>query len=193
MCDSLRARIRTYFTNQNLLEEVKGGKFREDLYYRLNVFPIHIPPLRGRRDDIPLLAEYFLAEACQRLDKSIRGFAEGVIKYLQECNWPGNVRELKNEVYRATALVENGTFIEIHHFSSKVTNADSLAREVLKEATDLHLDLDYINATNLFRRRFIEAALAKCDGNRTQTTKLLGMHRPNLVALIKRLSVDDQT
>ena len=95
-------------TNRDLREEVKSGGFREDLYYRLSVFPIVIPPLKERPDDIPLLAEYFLLKACTRQNKKIYGFAPSVMDMLVSYPWPGNVRELQNAVELAVALVGEG-------------------------------------------------------------------------------------
>jgi transcriptional regulator with PAS, ATPase and Fis domain len=94
-------------TNRDLRQMVGDGRFQEDLYYRLNVIPIHIPPLRERREDIPLLVEHFIAKHAQRAGKRIEGVAPGVIEMLQSSDWPGNVRELENTVERAVVLSQN--------------------------------------------------------------------------------------
>jgi len=171
-------------TNRDLEEDVRSGRFREDLYYRLKVFPIHIPPLRERVDDIPLLAEHFLHKACRQLNKDLDGFAEGVIQMLQSYPWPGNVRELENEIYRAVAMAEDGMKLQIYHFSGQITRGESLMREILSQS------LTYDEALNLFRRRLIEETLRECDGNRTEAARRLGMHRPNLIRLMKRLGIE---
>jgi two-component system response regulator HydG len=170
-------------TNKDLEAEVKAGRFREDLYYRLNAFPIHLPPLRDRLDDIPLLAEYFLQKACQQLKKKIEGFAEGVFEMLQSYSWPGNVRELENEINRAAALMEEGLKIRNYHFSSKITKGESLIQVILSES------LSYSEAVDRFRRRLIENALRECGGNRTKAAQMLGMDRSNLIKQIKNLEI----
>src|ERR671920_421240 len=91
-------------TNRDLRQMVADGRFQEDLYYRLNVIPIHIPPLRERRDDIPALVEHFIAKHAQRAGKRIDGVAPGVLETLRGADWPGNVRELENTVERAVVL-----------------------------------------------------------------------------------------
>src|SRR5215470_15148859 len=99
-------------TNRNLLEMVREGKFREDLYYRLNVVELHLPPLRDRRDDISLLAHHFLQRCSENFHKKARRFAPAVLQVLEQYNWPGNVRELENVVQRAVVLSE-GPSIEV--------------------------------------------------------------------------------
>jgi DNA-binding NtrC family response regulator len=166
-------------TNRNLVREVTDGRFREDLYYRLNEFPIHIPALRERAEDIPILAEHFL----QEIDKEVDGFAPDVFEMLQSYPWPGNVRELRNEVHRACALVEEGARIQSYHFSPQVTRGESLIQNIISEK------LSYSDSLDLFRRRLVDNALRACNGNRHEAAKMLGMARPNLVALIKRLGI----
>jgi transcriptional regulator with GAF, ATPase, and Fis domain len=91
-------------TNRDIRQMVSDGRFQEDLYYRLNVIPIHIPPLRERRDDIPLLVDHFVRKHAQRAGKRIDGIEAGVLEALQAADWPGNVRELENTVERAVVL-----------------------------------------------------------------------------------------
>jgi len=170
-------------TNRDLAAEVEEGRFREDLYYRLNVFPIHIPPLRERTGDIPLLAEHFLEETCHQQNKGLSGFATGVLDILSSYPWPGNVRELEHEIYRAVALAEEYTKIQTYHFSSKVTRGESLIQKIASEGTD------YVEAVNNFRRRFIEQVLTECAGNRHEAARRLGMDRSNLIKLIRRLGI----
>jgi len=166
-------------TNRDLVREVTDGRFREDLYYRLNEFPIHIPALRERTEDIPILAEHFLRE----IDKKVDGFAPDVFEMLQSYPWPGNVRELGNEVHRACALVEAGARIQSYHFSSQVTRGESLIQNIISEK------VSYSESLDRFRQRLVENALKACNGNRHEAAKMLGMKRPNLVALIKRLGM----
>jgi DNA-binding NtrC family response regulator len=91
-------------TNRDLRQMVSAGQFQEDLYYRLNVIPIHMPPLRERREDIPLLVEHFVRKHAQRAGKRIDGLEPGVLEALQSAEWPGNVRELENTIERAVVL-----------------------------------------------------------------------------------------
>ena len=167
-------------TNRDLLKEIETGNFREDLYYRLSLFPIRVPPLREHPEDIPLLAEHFL----ENIGKTVAGFAPGVFGMLQDYHWPGNVRELQNAVLLAGTFVQEGEYIQMHHFPAHIAQGDSMldetgpGRETLSDSVDR------------FKRHKVEEALRKCDGNRTEAAKMLGIKRPNLVRLIKRLGVD---
>src|SRR6202044_2508980 len=98
-------------TNRNVEKEVKEGRFREDLYYRLSVFPIRVPPLRERREDIPLLAESFLKRYSTEVRKPAAGYSQQTMELLQAYDWPGNVRELQNEVQRLVIQIDPGGFI----------------------------------------------------------------------------------
>ena len=169
-------------TNRDLAAEVRAGRFREDLYYRLNVFPIHVPALRERVKDIPLLAEHFLQEACRKQNKEIDGFSPEVMD-MQSYPWPGNVRELEHAVYRAVALVEEGMTIQAYHFSPKVTNRESLIQQITSEVSS------YAEAVDSFRQRFIEQVLSECGGNRHEAARRLRMNRSNLIKLVKRLGI----
>jgi len=170
-------------TNRDLAEDVKSGRFRGDVYHRLNLFRIHVPPLRERLEDIPPLAEYFLKQACRQQEKELDGFTPGVIEMLQSYPWPGNIRELEHEVYRAVALAEEGLLLQTYHFSSQVTRGESLIQEVLSER------VGYTELLDRFRRRVIEEALRECNGNRSAAARQLGIDRSNLIAQIKRLGI----
>ena len=172
-------------TNKDLLKEVEENRFREDLYYRLDGFHIYIPPLRERPSDIPQLAEHFYQEACQEQKKELRGFAPGILDKLALYSWPGNVRELKNEVCRACALAEEGAFIQSHHLSADVIQNETIVQEAISG------QVSYVESVKQFRRRLIEDALRKCNGNRTRAAKLLKMNRPNMVHLIKNLGIEE--
>jgi len=167
-------------TNRDLAEEVKADRFREDLYYRLSVFPIHIPPLRERIEDISLLAEHFL----QEIDKELSGLAPGVSEMLQSYTWPGNVRELRNVIQRAAALAEEGAYIQTYHFPPQITHGESLIQEVLSQQEN------YTDSVIRFRRRFIEEILRECNGNRSEAARRLGMDRSNLRKLMKNLGIE---
>jgi transcriptional regulator with PAS, ATPase and Fis domain len=101
-------------TNEQLREAVRQGRFREDLFYRLNVFPIHLPPLRERRDDIPLLMQHFLNHYRERYQRDVRGFSQRAVKALFNYGFPGNIRELQNLIERAVIMVNDGELIDVH-------------------------------------------------------------------------------
>src|SRR5262249_14698811 len=113
-------------TNRNLEDEVKAGRFREDLYYRLKVFPIRLPPLRERRDDIPLLAAHFLARYAQEIGKPVGGFSVQAMELMRAYDWPGNVRELQNEVQRLVIQLEPGTFATPELLSPRIRVVEGL-------------------------------------------------------------------
>jgi DNA-binding NtrC family response regulator/ligand-binding sensor domain-containing protein len=171
-------------TNRDLTEEIKAGRFREDLYYRLNEFNIYVPSLRERREDIPLLAEHFYQEAYREQEKELNGFSPEVMDMLMGYSWPGNVRELQNEINRAYALAEEGSSIQVYHFSPNVTQSESLAQELISRQSGL------AEAVELVQRRMVQDALVKSDGNRTKAAEILKMHRPSLVRLMKRLGIE---
>lgn len=112
-------------TNRVLPKLVEAGQFREDLFNRLKAFEIHLPPLRQRSEDIPLLGEHFYEEARRHSERDLRGFAPGVLQMLLSYHWPGNVRELRNAVLRAYALAEEGKHIQIDHFPSQIAPGES--------------------------------------------------------------------
>ncbi len=175
-------------TNRDLAEAVKAGDFRKDLYYRLRVFPIHLPALRERLEDIPVLADHLLQKACADLNKPVDGFAPGVIEMLQSYPWPGNIRELENEIYRAVALVEEGLKLQTYHFSPEVTQGESLIQEMMP--TVQPKQSPYREIVDRFERRYIDNALQACNGNRTQAAKMLGIDRKSLYERMQRLHID---
>ena len=175
-------------TNRHLLEEVAAGRFREDLYYRLSEFPIQIPPLRERPEDISLLAEHFLQDYSQEQKKKLDGFAPGVVDVLQSYSWPGNVRELRNVVRAAATLAEGGRQIQIYHFPQEIAQGESLIQEVMQAIG--RKTTRYRELVDRFERRCIEHALSICRGNRSQAAKMLGIGRRNLYEKMNRLGID---
>src|SRR5450432_4546022 len=128
--------------NRNLDKEVAAGRFREDLYYRLKVFPLRVPPLRERRDDVPLLANTFLTRFSQELGKPAGGFSQQAMELLQSYEWPGNVRELQNEVQRLVIQIDPGAFVTPDMLSPRVRQVEGMVDRVrptkgtLKEMMD---------------------------------------------------------
>ncbi|HTY84269.1 MAG TPA: sigma-54 dependent transcriptional regulator [Silvibacterium sp.] len=164
-------------TNKNLSEEVQKGSFREDLYYRLNVIEIRLPPLRDRREDIPLLAEHFVQRISSELGKEISGVSAPALKLLIAYDWPGNVRELENVVERAIVTCRNG-MLEEQDFSWLKLGADS-AQDW--EIPDVPLDQ--------LERRAIVAALERKHGNVKEASAALGIDRSTLYDKLKRYDI----
>lgn len=170
-------------TNQNLEQNVAERLFREDLYYRLSVIPIHLPPLRDRTDDIILLANYFLELFCRQKQRKINPLSNEVIDAFQAYKWPGNVRELENLIERMVILNETGE-ITMDDLPEKFQRG---AVKVMGQTVEISDDgLDFNNMVNDFENRLIIAAMAKARGNKNLAAKLLGLKRTTLVEKIKK-------
>jgi len=166
-------------TNRNLEQMVEKGSFREDLYYRLNVLPVSIPPLRERVDDIEVLCDYFLSKYSARNRKNIVGISSEALEQLISYSWPGNVRELENVVERAV-IVSNGTQIE----------TDDLLLTRDKERTiSGYRGKNLKEAVNLFKKNYIKRVLSSCDNNQTDAAVKLGIQRTYLSRLLKELEI----
>lgn len=154
-------------TNKDMSAEVKIGAFRQDLYYRLNVIPIFVPPLRERKDDIKYLSDAFLKKHSNQFHKNLVSFTEDAKKYLEEYDWPGNIRELDNSIQRAVALAEGDTI------TVKDLSEDSFVPKgiILKDPIDSGIDLDKKIAD--IEKEYISQALAKANNNRTKAAMLL--------------------
>jgi len=164
-------------TNKKLAEEVQQGRFRDDLYYRLNVIEIRIPPLRERREDIPLLAEHFVERIASELGKDIAGISGGALRMLIDYDWPGNVRELENVIERAIVTSRNGTLVE-SDFACLNQRSSSGQRW---EVPDVPLaDLE---------RRAIIAVLERKGGNVKEAAASLGIDRSTLYDKLKRYEI----
>ena len=168
-------------TNRDLEAAVKDGRFREDLYHRLNVMPITLPPLRERREDIPALAQFFLERFARETTKGFVEIAPDALERLYRYGWPGNVRELGNVVERAIVLGR----------PPRVTLEDLPPRVVAPEPKDDDGEAtSYATAVNAYRRRIIAAALARSGGNRAAAAATLGLHRTHLMRLLKALRIE---
>jgi DNA-binding NtrC family response regulator len=168
-------------TNQDLERLVKEGRFREDLYYRLNVIPIAIPPLRDRREDIPLLAGHFLALYSKRIGKAVEGIDKDAIEILVNYDWPGNVRELENIIERAVALSE-GTKVTRDDLAGRVAGAESAA--LGGEGVDLEARLEELERTYILR------ALKTTEWNLTRAAELLHIPFRSLRYRTKKLGIE---
>ncbi len=171
-------------TNRKLEEEIQGGKFREDLYYRLNVIPIHVPPLRERKEDVPLFTEHFLQEFSSRSGKAKKEIAPEALKLLMESSWPGNVRELKNLIERLVIMTPGET-IEASDFSDSIRKQEpALSSEgVDRDGENLK------EATMRFEKEFIVRRLAQNEGNVARTAEQIGIARRNLHRKIRQLGI----
>jgi DNA-binding NtrC family response regulator len=187
-------------SNENLRHAVNSGKFRADLYYRLNVFTVEIPPLRARREDIPLLIDSFIRKYNAMYSKNIIGVSDLLMQKLRACHWPGNIRELENCMERGVILTDNNHFIEadalpdLDDYLAEESAADGVQGDALTQEDSLSLppgqSIESMNPyaallTDGFSLRHLEdqvvsAALARTDGNITHAARLLGLTRSQL-------------
>jgi two-component system response regulator HupR/HoxA len=162
-------------TNAELESDVQAGRFRKDLYYRLDVFPIRLPPLRARAEDIPSLADHFLRLYRQRARRAVPSITPEALQCLRAYPFPGNVRELENEIERAVALADDGRPIGPEHLSDRVRQA--------AESADTALTLN--DAIEQLKRRMLEDALREC-GSKTRAAERLGLSRQSLQQMLRR-------
>jgi two-component system nitrogen regulation response regulator NtrX len=170
-------------SNKNLLEEAGKGPFREDLFYRLNVVPIEMPPLRDRRSDIPMLASYFLDQIAGELGASPKKIGKRALESMLEYSWPGNVRELRNLIERLCILT-----------SSNTIGQEDMPPLVLTREEDMMKDPFGLQTYQEFRdftdREFLVKKLRENNGNVSKTARQLGMQRSNLYKKLEKYSID---
>ena len=170
-------------TNRDLLEEVKKGRFREDLFYRIQVFPIVLPPLRERKEDIPLLAAHFLEQFAAKFNRPVARLTPGALEQLMLFDWPGNVRELENEIERALTLAGDDGEITEAYLSERIKlSADYDSPSDVPPAT-------IQEATAQVERKMVMDALRKTDGNRSRAARILGLTRQGLLNKIARYEI----
>ncbi len=170
-------------TNRDLAAEVEKGKFRQDLYYRLMVFPIKLPPLRDRREDIPLLAAHFLKRYAEEYRLEIPGFTQDAIDALQSYNWPGNIRELENEVQRLVIQAEPGHWIEITDLSPRLRKIEGTVTRIAPKQGTLKEMMEQVE------RWLITEALRDHGNNKTKTAVTLGITREGLHKKLAKFGV----
>jgi DNA-binding NtrC family response regulator len=172
-------------TNKDLRAALEQGTFREDLYYRLNVVPIDIPPLREHKEDIPDLANHFLLRFCRENEKQIEKITSAALKLLMDYHWPGNVRQLENTIERAVALSSRPVIDvdDIHLETAAVKSAVASVAPMLPEGMTLEQWEDEI----------IRDALRRAGGNKSQAARLLGLSRNALRYRLGRMGVEDET
>jgi DNA-binding NtrC family response regulator len=166
-------------TSRDLEAAIRAGLFREDLYHRLDVIALTLPPLRERKEDIPALAGYFLERFAGETKKNFSGITDEARDKLIAYAWPGNIRELANVIERAVVLGE-GPELTVHHLPARVVGAQPAA------VSD---EVPYHDAVNSYRRELIVRALASARGNRATAAKNLGLHRTHLMKLLKALRI----
>lgn len=170
-------------TNKNLEELVKKNLFREDLYYRLNVMTLNVPPLRSRKEDISILADFLKSKLSRELNKYVEGISKDAVKYLMNYNWPGNVRELENIIERAINLLDSDLIIKPKHLPSRIvtldiSNAYGKANTSLKEIVE---DIEY---------KLISKYLNEFKGNKNKVAKTLGISRTSLYKKIEKYNIE---
>jgi len=188
-------------TNQNLMRKVEEKDFREDLFFRLNVIPIELPPLRKRRDDIPILVDYFLQHAAKEFSAPLRSCSEETMELLQSYSWPGNVRELENTIQRA-ALLSPDQLLTPADFpllgdKGDAGNDHSLEALISNKLETSLANMDFGELNNLYEmvlhqmeRPLIKIVLEKTRGNQVRAAEVLGINRNTLRKKIKTLEID---
>ena len=179
-------------TNANLEEEIDHGRFRNDLYYRLNVIPVHLPALRERREDIALLARHFLQKICEEMNRPIMSISPTAMRFLESYHWPGNVRELENVIERTVTLTD-GIVIEKKDLPANITGSAAEEEEepalTCPALTDAGVDLPQVVAD--LERQLIRSALELSAGVKARAADLLSIKRTTLVEKIKRLGIEE--
>ena len=176
-------------TNQDLEEKVKQGQFREDLYFRLNVIPIHIPPLRKRRDDIPLLVQYFIEKYAKEFGKEVKRISAYALELLMRYPFPGNIRELENIIERSVALESSSLILPENLIIAEDGNGATgigPAVDFSEGSVDLNRELER------FEREIIRKALEKARGSKTKAASLLGVSFPSLRHRIEKLNMENE-
>jgi two-component system response regulator AtoC len=174
-------------TNKDLKELVNQGKFREDLYYRLEGIKIEIPPLRERKEDIPILAYYFLEEFNKKYNTDVKGFSKDTLEALINYSWPGNVRQLQNVVNEACIIAfAKGQFIELNHLPKEITGIED--KHAMIFDYNLAKKMNDIN----FTTKYLRNLLSFTKGNISQAAKLANIERQSLQKLLKKYNVDPQ-
>ena len=176
-------------TNKDLQVLMKEGGFREDLFYRLNVINITLPPLRERADDVPALAYHFLQRYNEKLSKAVTGLDTNVIEVLQVYNWPGNVRELENVIERAVVLARGET-IHIRDLPPHLSEGNFSTNAAMDDFGNLTFNSAKKLAVQAFERRYIKQVLARTDGNISKASREAGLDRSNFRRILKKHDLD---
>lgn len=168
-------------TNEDLFAAVQQGRFRADLFYRLNIFPVMIPPLRERRDDIPLLVKHFLNRFESMYDKTIKGVSDKALNYLMTHDWPGNIRELENTLERATLLTEHQEEIKLSALITPQQQPEKCQKVIIDQLLDTPFSLES------FEQELLQSALTRSQNNISEAARLLGISRATLDYRLKKM------
>jgi transcriptional regulator with PAS, ATPase and Fis domain len=172
-------------TNRNLEDMVKKGTFREDLYYRLNVVSLRLPPLRERAGDVPLLVQFFLSKIAEKTKQGIKSIAPDAMACLERYQWPGNIRQLENEMQRACVMSGKETLITRESLSPTVAGIEApLPRILASQERALKEVLDQVE------REMIEQTIARCEGNKSEAARRLGIARSNLITKCREYGLE---
>jgi Nif-specific regulatory protein len=171
-------------TNKSLQQEMEAKRFREDLFYRLMVFPITLPPLRDRREDIPMLIQHFLKKFAAELRKSVGGISQEALNQLGAYHWPGNIRELENETQRLVIQVEDGQIVGTEHLSPQIRKVESLVERVAPTKGTLKEMMEHVE------RWLLNEALKEHGNNKTQTAASLGITREGLHKKLSKYGIE---
>jgi DNA-binding NtrC family response regulator len=176
-------------TNRDLDAEVTARRFREDLYYRLNVVHVELPALRDRADDIELLAMHFVRTCSARCGRSVTGFTPEAMAALRAFPWPGNVRSLENTIERAV-LFAHGNLVAVEDLPEKIRQVRPASPQASGSPTALpDTGIDLRSAVESYENQLISAALTRTNGNKNRAAQLLGLNRTTLVEMIKRKGI----
>jgi len=183
-------------THQDLENLIRKGRFREDLFYRLNVFPLHMPPLRAHAEDIPELALHFLRLSAQRCRKDVRQIDDDALTALKGYSWPGNIRQLENVIERAVVITE-GAVVTVNELSSEIFMSAAATDDRERANGQLHEAAHITKAENggwryerdRLEREQMVRALAAADGNKAEAARALGIARSTLVSKLKKLGL----
>jgi DNA-binding NtrC family response regulator len=183
--ETIRADVRIVAaSNRDLQQQVELGRFREDLYYRLNVVPLQMPPLRQRREDIPLLARHFAGKVCALEDIPLKNLSQDALDRLAEHSWPGNVRQLENAVEMAVALSGARTTLTAGDFPRPTGGPSSLETPLISVPDQ---GLDFEQTVAVIERSILEQALRKTGGNKKAAAEMLRLKRTTLSAKVRSL------
>jgi transcriptional regulator with GAF, ATPase, and Fis domain len=195
-------------TNTDLIASVRDGSFRSDLFYRLNVFPITVPPLRQRVSDLPLLVDHLVSRLCRKYDRRPEGITADAYRAILQHDWPGNIRELENVLERAVILLDAGEAIDVHHLFTNDSTFERAGLHWLDEhgkLTDAHVHADDSNAMDIWadlavqqtthtlqeiEQAVVIATLRTCNGNVIKTAKHLGITRAQIDYRLKKWAIE---
>ncbi len=174
-------------TNMELKKMVKEGTFREDLYYRLNVIPITLPPLRDRREDIPLIARHFVAKSCKSNNLPLKTLTQEAVRALMAYTWPGNIRQLENAIEHAVAM--SGPARDIAASTLPADISESFGSLLMPTVAIPDEGLNFQSVVSQLERELITRCLEKTGGNKRQAARLLQLSRTTLIDKLHRLNI----